>query len=84
MSCDLLPTERPGPHYEGDVRDVLDDGWTIIVAHSRLADDSPYPGHAILPSTIEAQEQRAGRSCASSDRCAPSRRICEHREPGAR
>jgi hypothetical protein len=23
MSCDLLPTERPGPHYQGDVRDVL-------------------------------------------------------------
>ncbi len=24
MSCDLLPTESPGPHYEGVVRDVLD------------------------------------------------------------
>jgi hypothetical protein len=23
MSCDLLPTEAPGPHYQGDVRDVL-------------------------------------------------------------
>ena len=23
MSCDLLPTEVPGPHYQGDVRDVL-------------------------------------------------------------
>lgn len=27
MSCDLLPTDRPGKHYQGDVRDVLDDGW---------------------------------------------------------
>ena len=26
MSCDLLPTERPGPHYQGDVREVLL-GW---------------------------------------------------------
>lgn len=26
MSCDLLPTERPGPHYIGDVRDVLGGG----------------------------------------------------------
>jgi hypothetical protein len=33
MSCDLLPTDRPGPHYQGDVRDVLDDGWDIMIAH---------------------------------------------------
>lgn len=33
MSCDLLPTESPGPHYEGDVFDVLDDGWDLMVAH---------------------------------------------------
>lgn len=24
MSCDLLPSEQPGPHYQGDVRDVLE------------------------------------------------------------
>ena len=23
MSCDMLPTEQPGPHYQGDLRDVL-------------------------------------------------------------
>jgi len=33
MSCDLLPTESPGPHYEGDVFDVIDDGWDMMVAH---------------------------------------------------
>ena len=33
MSCDLLPTERDGPHYRGDVRDVLDDGWDMMIAH---------------------------------------------------
>ena len=33
MSCDLLPTETPGPHYCGDVRDVLDDGWDLMIAH---------------------------------------------------
>ena len=33
MSCDLLPTESPGPHHQGDVRDVLDDGWDLMVAH---------------------------------------------------
>ena len=33
MSCDLLPTEKPGPHYQGDVFDVLDDGWDMMIAH---------------------------------------------------
>lgn len=33
MSCDLLPTDVPGPHYQGDVQDVLSDGWDLMVAH---------------------------------------------------
>jgi len=33
MSCDLLPTDAPGPHYQGDVRDVLHKGWDLMVCH---------------------------------------------------
>ena len=33
MSCDLLPTESPGPHYEGDVMDIIGDGWDLMIAH---------------------------------------------------
>jgi hypothetical protein len=33
VSCDLLPTDVPGPHYQGDVRDILNDGWDMMVAH---------------------------------------------------
>lgn len=33
MSCDMLPTDVPGPHYQGDVRDVLYDSWDLMVAH---------------------------------------------------
>lgn len=33
MSCDLLPTDRPGPHFEGDVFDVIDQGWELMIAH---------------------------------------------------
>jgi site-specific DNA-cytosine methylase len=35
LSCDLLPctSQTPGDHYEGDVRDVLDDGWDLMIAH---------------------------------------------------
>lgn len=32
-SADLLPTEREGQHYEGDVRDILADGWDLLIAH---------------------------------------------------
>ncbi len=33
LSCDILPTESPGPHYQGDVRDILSDGWDLMIAH---------------------------------------------------
>ena len=33
LSCDMLPTERPGPHYQGDVFDIIDDGWDMMIAH---------------------------------------------------
>lgn len=33
MSCDLLPTDAPGPHYQGDVRDVLHYPWDLMIAH---------------------------------------------------
>jgi hypothetical protein len=33
MSCDLIPSERPGNHYQGDVRKVLLDGWDLMIAH---------------------------------------------------
>ena len=33
VSCDLLPTETPGRHYQGDVRDILHHGWDLMIAH---------------------------------------------------
>ncbi len=33
MSCDILPTDSAGPHYQGDVRDILCDGWDLMIAH---------------------------------------------------
>ena len=32
-SCDLLPSETNGPHYQCDVREILDKGWDLMVAH---------------------------------------------------
>lgn len=33
MSCDLLPTDVLGPHYQGNVLDVIGDGWDLMIAH---------------------------------------------------
>jgi site-specific DNA-cytosine methylase len=38
MSCDLLPTEIPGNHYQGDIRDVLYDGWDLMIAFPPCTD----------------------------------------------
>jgi len=31
-SCDLLDTELPGKHYMGDVRDIIDNSWDMMIA----------------------------------------------------
>lgn len=40
ISCDLLPTDSPGPHYQGDVFGIIDDGFDLGIFHppcTRLA-----------------------------------------------
>lgn len=59
MSCDLLPTEVPGPHYQGPVQDVLNDGWDLMVAHP------PCTHLAISGGRWLAQKQADGRTDAA-------------------
>jgi len=33
MSCDIIPTDVPGPHYQGNIFDVINDGWDLMIAH---------------------------------------------------
>lgn len=37
ISCDLLPTDAPGPHYQGSVLDLIDsnnsNNWDMMIAH---------------------------------------------------
>lgn len=33
ISCDLLPTDAPGPHYQGNVFDILFQPWDLLIAH---------------------------------------------------
>lgn len=32
-SCDILPSDKPGNHYQCDVREVIDEGWDLMIAH---------------------------------------------------
>jgi len=32
-SCDLLPTEIPGQHIQGDVLEIINTGWDMMIAH---------------------------------------------------
>jgi len=34
MSCDLLDTDSPGPHYKGDLFDVIDYPWDLAIFFS--------------------------------------------------
>ena len=33
VSCDLLDSDSPGSHYKGDVFDIINDGWDMMIAH---------------------------------------------------
>lgn len=33
LSCDLLVTESPGRHYQGDVLAIINNGWDLMIAH---------------------------------------------------
>jgi len=33
ISCDLLPTDSPGPHYQGNVFDIIENGFDLMIAH---------------------------------------------------
>lgn len=60
MSCDILPTDAPGPHYQGDVRDILGNGWDLMVCHppcTHLAVSGSRHFAAKLASGVQAEAQ---------------------------
>ena len=38
ISCDILPTDNPGPHYQGDVFDIINDGFDMMICHPPCTD----------------------------------------------
>jgi hypothetical protein len=59
MSCDLLPTEAPGPHYQGDVRDVLDYPWDLMIAHPPCTDLSVSGARHFEAKRLDGRQQES-------------------------
>lgn len=57
MSCDLLPTDAPGPHYCGDVRDVLDYPWDLMIAHPPCTDLSVSGARHFAAKRMDGRQQ---------------------------
>ena len=61
MSCDLLPTDKPGPHYQGDVMDIINDGFDLMIAHP------PCTHLAVSGARYFAEKRADGRQQAALD-----------------
>lgn len=59
LSCDFEPAETAGPHYQGDVMDVLHDGWDLMVAHP--------PCTYLSSSGLHWNKRRPGRAQQTED-----------------
>lgn len=69
MSCDFLPTDIEGPHYQGDVFDIIGEGWDLMIAHPpctylTIAAEWAYKDEQkkkIKPGTLIGQARREAR-----------------------
>jgi len=57
MSCDLLPTEAPGQHYQGDIRDVLHANWDLMIAHPPCTDLSVSGAAWFVQKRLDGRQQ---------------------------
>lgn len=55
MSCDLLPADEPGEHHQGDVFEIIADGWDLMIAHP--------PCTYLCSSGLHWNKRRPGRAC---------------------
>jgi len=59
MSCDLLPTDSPGPHYQGDVFDVIDYPWELMIGHPPCTHLSVSGSRHFAAKKIDGRQQSA-------------------------
>jgi len=59
ISCDLLPTEKPGPHIQGDLLTILDDGWDLAIFHPPCTDLAVSGAAWFATKRADGRQQRA-------------------------
>jgi site-specific DNA-cytosine methylase len=59
MSCDLLPTEKPGPHYQGDIFDVIDYPWDLGIFHPPCTHTSVSGARHFAEKKMDGRQQAA-------------------------
>lgn len=59
MSCDLLPTESDGAHYAGDVFDVIDYPWDLMIAHPPCTHLSVSGARHFPEKRVDGRQQQA-------------------------
>lgn len=57
MSCDLLPTDSPGPHYQGDLFDVIDYPWDLAIFHPPCTDLSVSGARHFAAKRMDGRQQ---------------------------
>ena len=75
LSCDLLPTEIPGQHIQGDVLDLLDEGWDLMIAHPPCTYLS-YAGNHVWNKPGRAEKREEAMQFFLSLYNAPIEQIC--------
>ena len=76
ISCDILPATAPGPHYQGDVWEIVEEGWDLAIFHPTCTfltnsaewayGDGPYH-QKVKPDTPVGAERRALRESAIAE-----------------
>ena len=59
LSCDLLPSDKPGPHYQGDVRDLLGQHWDLMIAHPPCTDLAVSGARYFAEKRADGRQQRS-------------------------
>lgn len=59
ISCDLLPSDTPGPHHQGDVLEILESGWDLMIAHPPCTDLAVSGARHFAAKIADGRQQRA-------------------------
>lgn len=77
MSCDLLPSRKPGPHYQGDLFEVIDYPWDLAIVHIPCTNTSTSGARWFAEKRMDGRQQasvalfmRAWRACGHIPRVA--------------